>query len=99
MRCMGSVAGAVPRSNSGRAKGCVLPLRTVSWDSLTGWVMSGDGGTSELCCAPDCCAPDSAQKMMAATMTLRNRVEADNDRAFIRLPPFTWDVATPIETR
>src|ERR1700758_3495083 len=49
---MESVAGAVPKSNCGRASGCVLPFSVVSCVSSTASRIRGcDAPAAGLCCA------------------------------------------------
>ena len=55
---MGRVAGAVPRSNCGLAKGWVLPVSRSDCDSSIGCVISGRGAAAD-CVA--CCAGAVAQ--------------------------------------
>lgn len=77
---MGSVAGAVPKSNSGRAKGYVLPWSTVNCDSSTGSVISGAGIAGAACCwALDRCTRDSVQNISATRLTVSNLFEAEGD--------------------
>src|SRR4029077_16698981 len=53
MRFIGRLSSAVPRSNSGRASGCVFPFRISRRDSSTAAVIRGRWASEEWF---DCCA-------------------------------------------
>src|ERR1700676_959031 len=78
MRFMGRLAGAVPRSNSGRASGCVLPFSVMSWDSSTPWVIKGRGAVAT--CSAASCARTGAQSKSKQTISA-TRVESTTEKS------------------
>src|SRR5579872_508036 len=71
MRSMGKLAGAVPKSNSGRASGCTLPFSVVNCVSSIACVISGRGATAPVCSA--CCATTPAHN--EHKMVTREKIE------------------------
>src|SRR5215475_2530967 len=69
MRSIGRVAGAVPRSNSRRASGCVLPFSTFTRDSSSAWVINGCGVL--ITAGADCCAAAEKQRNVAVKITAK----------------------------
>src|ERR1700758_2305400 len=77
MRSIGRVAGAVPRSNSRCASGCVLPFSTFTRDSSRAWVISGRGAGKDA--DADCCAAAGEQRNVAVKITARRKMKRSED--------------------
>src|SRR5208283_3470589 len=104
MRSMGSAAGAVPRSNSGRARRWVLPLSTVRWVSSTACVMSGPGVIDTDGELLDSCATRAAETPPTSKVRViaRMRFEGYCRQIFVTSTPalrkYAADKAVPTET-
>src|ERR1700733_6963854 len=103
MRCMGRLAGAVPKSDCGGAGGWTFPLSTVSRCSSTNWVISGvDVGRYVPCALVASCAARGALAIVAARAKpkpIRQTTSFGADEVpRIDDTSSAWDVATPLET-
>src|SRR5579872_3407249 len=97
MRSMGSVAGAIPRSNCGFASGCVLPFNTVSCDSSIACSIKGCGTAPLLWAIAGEAMPIITKNVTTAgSAALRNSGAERGQTILILVAPFGTKVSLGI---